>query len=84
MKKLWKLEWKIEGVAIGGLFVATDEEVQAIVGKEVCFSDEVGDFSGLKGTVKDEEITFVSDSLIVIESVEKYHSNFFAFPETDN
>lgn len=83
MKKLWKLEWNIENVVIGGLFIATDEEMQRLIGKEIHFGDSSGDFSGLSRVMKDEEITFVSDSLVVVESVEKYASNFLKFPEME-
>lgn len=84
MKKLWKLEWNFEGVTVSGLFIATDEEMQNLIGKEVHFGEEAGDLDGLSRTIKDEDITFVSDSLIVVESVEKYASNFLKFPETTN
>lgn len=81
MKKLWKLEWEFENVTAGGLFVATDEEIQNLIGKEMSFGEMAGTLNGLSRTIKDEDITFVSDSLIVMESVEKYASNFLKFPE---
>ena len=84
MKKLWKLEWNFEGVTVGGLFVATDEEMQNLIGKEMSFGESVGTLNRLSRTIKEEDITFVSDSLIVVESVEKYASNFLKFPEATN
>lgn len=84
MKKLWKLEWNIEDLVVGGLFIATDEEMCGIIGKEMSFGETAGSLNGLSRTIKDEDITFVSDSLIVVESVEKYALNFLKFPETYN
>lgn len=83
MKKLWKLEWNIENETVGGLFIATDEEMQSLIGKEIHCGYSAGSISGLTVMVKDEEVHLVSDNLAVVETIEKYGENLLKFPFED-
>ena len=75
MKKLWKFDWGIDTSFIGGLFVATDEEVENIIGKEVFFGEIDGKHSEVHGTIERDEITLVSDNPIVINAVGEFGIN---------
>lgn len=75
MKKLWKFEWDSDYAFIGGLFVATDEEVQSLIGKEIYIGEYEGKHSEVYGTVEEDEITLVSDNPIVVESVGDFGIN---------
>lgn len=79
MKKLWKFEWYGEYAFIGGLFVATDEEVKNLIGKQVYFGEYEGKHSEVYGTIEEEEITLVSDNPIVVEAVGNFGLNPIEF-----
>ena len=79
MKKLWKFEWGVEHAFIGGLFVATDEEVKNLIGKQVYFGEYEGKHSDVYGTIEEGEITLVSDNPIVVEAVGDFGLNPIEF-----
>ncbi len=79
MKKLWKFEWGVEYAFIGGLFVATDEEVKNLIGKQVYFGEYEGKHSDVYGTIEEGEITLVSDNPIVVEAVRDFGLNPIEF-----
>lgn len=83
MKKLWKFEWDSDYAFIGGLFVATDEEVQSLIGKEIYIGEYEGKHSDVYGTVEEDEITLVSDNPIVVESVGGFGINPLWFLNKD-
>lgn len=83
MKKLWKFEWDSNYAFIGGLFVATDEEVQNLIGKEVFFGEYEGKHSEVYGTIEEGEITLVSDNPIVVEALGNFGLNPLEFLEED-
>lgn len=83
MKKLWKFEWDSDYAFIGGLFVATDEEVQSLIGKEIYIGEYEGKHSEVYGTVEEDEITLVSDNPIVVESVGDFGINPLWFLNED-
>lgn len=83
MKKLWKFNWDSNYAFIGGLFVATDEEVQNIMGKEVYFGEYEGKHSEVYGTIEEEDITLVSDNQVVVEEVGDFGLNPLEFFENE-
>lgn len=83
MKKLWKFQWESGYAFIGGLFVATDEEVQSLIGKEVFFGEYEGKHSEVYGIIEEGEITLVSDNPIVVEAVGDFGLNPLNFVEED-
>lgn len=83
MKKLWKFEWYSNYAFIGGLFAATDEEVQNLIGKEVFFGEYAGKHSEVHRTIEDGEITLVSDNPIVVEAVGNFGLNPLDFVDVD-
>lgn len=79
MKKLWKLEQNIAA----GLFTATEEEVLELIGKEVCFGELTGGFSGTTSTIRAEEISLISNDPIVADAIDKFGETILRFPEKD-
>ena len=69
MKKLWKFEWTGGYSLIGGIFKATDEEVESIIGKHLYLGEVDGKHSDVYGTIERNEITLISDNPIVVEAV---------------
>ena len=57
-KFLWKFNWDCGRQGeVEGLFVATEEEVNGIIGKEVYFGEILGKHSEVYGTIEESEIT---------------------------
>lgn len=81
MKKLWRFEWPSCYAFVGGLFVATDEEVKNLIGKEIYFGEFEGKHSELHGTIDDGEITLVSDNPVVVETIGNFGLNPLEFLE---
>ena len=69
MKKLWKFQWETDNAFIGGLFCATDEEIENLIGREIYLGEYEGKHSEVYGTVDKEDITLVSDNPVVIEAI---------------
>lgn len=84
MKKLWKFEWDSLYSFLGGLFVATDEEVQNLIGKEVWFGEYDGKHSEVHGTIEEGEITLVSENPVVVEAVGDFGLNPLEFLENED
>lgn len=75
MKKLWKFKWKSDYSFIGGLFAATDEEVESLIGREIYLGEVDGKHSEVSGTVERDEITLVSDDPVVVAAVGNFGIN---------
>lgn len=69
---LWKFYWdcKRQG-EVTGLFVATEEEVKNLIGKEVNFGEILGKHSEVYGTIEEGEITKVDLDSETVEKVQK-------------
>ena len=83
MKKLWKFQWDSCYAFVGGLFVATDEEVKDLIGKEIYFGEYEGKHSELFGTIDEEDITLVSENPVVVEAVGDFGLNPLEFLEEE-
>lgn len=81
MKKLWKFEWDSDYSFIGGLFTATDDEIENLIGKEIYLGEYEGKHSEVYGTIDKEDITFVSDNPVVIDSIGEFGINPLGFLE---
>ena len=53
--------------SVEGLFLATEKEVKAAIGKEVYFGEILGKHSEIYGTLEADEITLVSDDQEKVE-----------------
>lgn len=55
-----------------GVFVATQEEIDAIFGKKVYFGEALGKHSEISGIIKNNDITILSTDQDFIQKAEKY------------
>ncbi len=81
MKKLWKFQWDSIYAFIGGLFTATDDEIENLIGKEIYLGEYEGKHSEVYGTIDKKDITFVSDNPVVIDSIGEFGINPLDFLE---
>ena len=73
-KGVYKFDWDCgrQG-SIDGVFVATDEDVKDIIGKEVYFGEVLGKHSEIYGPIEDGEIKLISDDNVVVDLFEKHN-----------
>lgn len=81
MKKLWKFQWETNYAFIGGLFCATDEEIENLIGRKIYLGEYEGKHSEVYGTVDKEDIILVSDNPVVVETVGDFGINPLEFLE---
>ena len=63
MEKLWKFHWDCGRQGdLDGVFIATEEEVQSLVGQEVYFGEVLGKHSEVYGTIEQGEITMITNN----------------------
>jgi hypothetical protein len=73
MKYLYKFYWDCgRSGELEGLFVATEEEVNAAIGSEAYFGEVLGKHSEVYGTIEEGEITKLDVSPEAVEEVSKY------------
>jgi phenolic acid decarboxylase len=74
MKKgIYKFYWDCGRQGnIDGIFVATDEEIKSIIGKEIYFGEVLGKHSEIYGSMGKEDIELITDSEEVVKIFEKY------------
>ncbi|MFF2413514.1 MULTISPECIES: hypothetical protein [Bacillaceae] len=58
-KCLWKFGWDTGYGSIEGLFVATEETVANLIGKEVDFGEALGDYSEVEGEIEKNDVVKV-------------------------
>jgi len=85
MKKLFKFDfYKGRGGKIDGLFIATQEEVDSVIGKEVGLGDALGKHSDVYGTVEMSAIENVEINNEAVEFLyEKYGSTISGYNPID-
>jgi len=68
MKKLFSFDWDCGSMgSIDGLFIATQEEVDALVGKEIYFGEVLGKYSEIYGTIEPDEIKVrITDQNVIV------------------
>ena len=72
-KFLWRFNWDCgrQG-SLDGLFVATEEDIKSIIGKNIYFGEVLGKHSEIVGEVEDgdfEKIKLSPNTVIEVESV---------------
>ena len=75
MVKLWKFEWDSDSSFIGGVFKATHEEGENLIGKSIYIGEADGKHSEVYGTVEREEISLVSADPTVVVAVPEFGYN---------
>lgn len=70
--KLWKFHWDCGRQGdLYGVFIATEEEVQSLVGKEIYFGEVLGKHSNVYGRIKQGEITLITDNAEAIKALQE-------------
>lgn len=73
MKHLYKFHWDCgRSGELDGLFVATEREVEEIIGEEVYFGEVLGKHSEVYGTIEEGEIQKLDISPKSVAEVSKY------------
>ena len=68
MRSLYKFYWDCGRMGVvDGIFVADEEEVKDAIGKEVYFGEILGKHSEVFGTLKEHDLTIVSQDIKNIE-----------------
>lgn len=72
MDKLWKFHWDCGRAGdLYGVFIATEEEVQSLVGKQVDFGEALGKHSNVYGRIEPKEITLITDNAEAIKALQE-------------
>lgn len=70
LKKLYQFNWDCGPMGkIEGLFVAADDEIQAVIGEEVYFGNALGENSHIRGVLKAEHLTVKSEDQGLLEEM---------------
>jgi hypothetical protein len=76
MNYLWRFYWDCGRQGnVEGLFVATEKEIEELVGKEIYFGEILGKHSEIYGTIEKGEITKVDLDSETVEKVVKVLGN---------
>lgn len=72
-KALWKLHFSAGRMGtVHGMFVATDEEIEAAMGQRLYFGEVLGKHSEIEGPLDKEDITRVTDDEAFVSKFEEY------------
>lgn len=75
MKKLFMFHCDCCYGALYGLFKATQEEVNNIIGKYVYFGEVLGKHSEVDGKISEDDISLFSDDPAIVEKVPEFGYN---------
>lgn len=77
-KKIYKFKWSCGRMgSLSSVFVATQAEVDEVMGKEVYFGEVLGKHSEIYGTIKPGEIVEIPSTLEIVEFFEKHLGGSF-------
>jgi hypothetical protein len=69
---LWSFNWDCGRQGeLEGLFVATEQEVNRLIGKEIYFGEVLGKHSEVSGTIEEGEIKKIDLDIETVEKVTK-------------
>jgi hypothetical protein len=72
MKNLYKFEWDCGRMGtLFGLFIATQEEVDSVIGQNIYFGEVLGKHSEVEGTIEKDEIEMISDDFKLVKKLQK-------------
>lgn len=83
-KYLWKFHWDSDCAFLGGLFVATEEEVKNLIGKTLDLGEYEGKYSEVVGTLEEGDISLVSKNPIVVKEIGNFGINPLNFIEKED
>ena len=79
MKKLFIFNCDCRYGSLYGLFKATQEEVDNIIGKYVYFGEVLGKYSEIEGHISKDDIELFSDDPTVVEKAKEFGYNPLEF-----
>lgn len=65
-KKLWKFDHTLAYAQCIGVFAATDEEVESVIGKEVCFGEIEGKHSEVCEVLERDDFEVLSEDPAIV------------------
>ncbi len=71
MKKLYKFKWDCRYAFLGGLFVSTQEQIDAAMGKSIWLGGKAGKHSEIYGDLEEGDLTVMSEDQKFIEEFER-------------
>lgn len=72
MKKLYEFFWDCGRMGnLTGLFIAEEDEIKAIIGKNLYFGEVLGKHSEISGKLDSEDLIIKSEDLDFIEKLEE-------------
>ena len=64
---LWRFWWDCGRMGeLEGLFKATTEEIESLIGEEICFGEVLGKHSDIYGVIEWDDIELVSDNPLTV------------------
>ena len=72
-KVVWKFYWDCRRMGeVEGVFIATDAEIKAALGKNVYFGEILGKHSEIQGVLEEKDLTRLTDDQEFISKAEQY------------
>jgi hypothetical protein len=70
---LWQFEWDVRRMGrVRGLFVASDDEVKAAIGRDLYFGEILGKHSEIYGTLDEKDLKRLTDDPTFIAKFKEY------------
>ena len=70
MRKLYQMFWDCGRMGdIDGLFVADEQAVSDLIGKDIYFGEVLGKHSDIAGTLEEDDLTIKSDDPVFINKL---------------
>lgn len=81
---IFKFRWYFGRMGrLDGLFISNKEQVKDLIGKELDFGEVLGKHSEVCGNIEADEIEFISDDPVFVESFKKAFGDHFGYNPLD-
>ena len=72
MKAIYRFHWDCGRIGeVGGLFIASKQDAESVVGKEICFGEILGKHSEICGTLEVKDLEVLTDDQDFIAKFEE-------------
>jgi len=68
---LYKFYWDCESGELSGLFIATEDEIKSIIGKNLYFGEVLGEHSEIEDEIEDGDIMLVDCNQSTVTDLQK-------------
>lgn len=58
--------------SVDGIFVASQEQIDELIGSRVYFGEVLGKHSEIYGTVTEDEVTLITDEQVAVDVIKKH------------